>query len=402
MPSPGEALLQAGLAREALSYLLAAHEAEPERWEHLSNLGSAYRIIQELPASMECLERALEINPRASQAWHNLSNTLEDLGQFEKALECARAAFGINPTRVSALSLAFSLLRERQWGEAWPLLEFARLGMSWNPIAGIPTWKGEPIDGKNLLVIREGGYGDTFLYMRYFESLKRQGANISLLVWSKQAGILEEHPWIDQVIDDSKPFDGRKFHFQCPIMSMPFLADATIQGTSPMGRYIEPREDFIDKAATALANGGRKKIGICWQAQESAMPKKFRSMSVYEIAPLQGVDARFISLCPDMVAPDWVEQRPELTQSWEATAGLIDQLDLVVSVDTAVAHLAGALGKPTIIVLPLNSDWKWLRGIDRTIWYESAQVVRNTDPYSFSPAVAELKGILDAYVSRVI
>jgi len=396
--TPGEVLLEAGLGKEALPYLLADHEREPLRWEHLSNLGAAYRIVQQLDCSMECLEQALEINPKASHAWHNLANTLGDLGQFEKSLECVRAAFDLSPGRDTALSLAFGLMREGLWQEGLPLHEFARVGRSWNPIAGMPIWRGEDISGKKLLIIREGGYGDSFLYMRYFRELKERGVEVSFLVWEKQAGILSGHPWIDEVLPDSKAFDGRKFNLHCPIMSLPFMLEATPQTTHPLVRYIDSEPEHAEAASRALANGARKKVGICWSAQEAAMPKKFRSMKAQELEPLRTLDARFISLCPDDTAPDWVETRPELMSSWEATAGLIDSLDLVVSVDTAVAHLAAAMGKPTLIILPLNSDWKWLRGIDRTVWYESATVIRNSDSSSFGPAIEQAKEAIHGFL----
>lgn len=396
--TPGEVLLEAGLAEEALQYLLREHEREPERWEHLSNLGSAYRIIGQLDRSLECLERALSLNTQAPQAWHNLSNTLEDLGRFEQSLGALHCAFDLRPSRETGISLAFSLLREGKWEEGFPLYEFGRVGRSWSPIAEMPVWHGWDPRNKRLLVVREGGYGDSFMLLRYFKNLDEMGCEVSFLVWDAQKGIFDGHPWIKRVIPESAAFDGRVFDFHCSIMSLPFLLDANPQNTEPMGGYIKAREDLKRKASLALSNGGKKRIGVCWKAQEAAMPKKTRSIPVSDLSLLRDLPARFISLVKGEPCPEWIENRPELNDSWEQTAATIDSLDLIISADTAVAHLAGAMGKPVVTVLPLNSEWQWLRGTSRTVWYESMTLIRNTDPYSFDPAVRELKEVIRGFL----
>ena len=390
--------MQAGLGEAALPFLERAHELEPDRWEHLSNLGAAYRIVGEFDKSVMCLSQALMMNTRSSVAWNNMSNTLESMGNFEESVKAAQCSFDINPSRDAALSLSWLLLRDGKWEEGLPLWEFGRVGNSWNPIHGIPVWKGEDIAGKRLLIIREGGYGDTFMFFRFFAQLKDMLAKVTFLVWDRQADILEGNSWIDKIHRESEQFNPSDFDYHCPIMSLPFILDVKRQLIPKLWTYLEAKKEHREIARKVLANGGKPKVGVCWSAEENGVARRTRALDVSELSEFRSLPARFISLSRDAKAPDWMESYPQLMENWDATAGLISSLDVVVTVDTSIAHLAGCLGKQAIVILPVNACWRWLRDRKDSMWYKNMVLARSTDPLSFAPAIKEAKEVLSGFL----
>lgn len=386
--TPGEALLAAGLGKEAIPYLQAAHESEPDRWEHLVNLGSAYRIAADFGKSRGCFVQALEMKPDSYALWNNLSLLLQDEGQFHEATQSSLRAFKLHPSQSTGLALAVCYLREGNWNDGGGLWNYGRQNRSWYPIPGIQPWSGEPVEGRNLIVLMEGGYGDVFMALPWMRELAGQGAHVTLIAWDNMVSLLESCCFIEEVIPKSQRFDGHKFDFQAPVLSLPFLMGMTPETVKPAGRIFDPPEPNVTAMRSALANGGRKKLGLCWMAEENTIPRKFRSIKPGELKPFRHLDCRWINLTLE-TAPEWVETKP--LKSWSDTAALISQLDAVVTVDTAVAHLAGCLKVPTLVVLPLNSDWKWGLGTDRSWWYESVRILRNTDPLRFAPALETVR-----------
>ena len=141
----GEALLAAGLGKEALPYLLTAHENDPENWRHTSNLAAAYRICGHLELAKEKLLEAMDINGTSPEIWNNLSNVLADLGDFDNSERAALNSFKLSCTRHSAMTYGASLLRQGDWENGGKLYNSGRIGFSWVPIQGIPVWEGEDI-----------------------------------------------------------------------------------------------------------------------------------------------------------------------------------------------------------------------------------------------------------------
>lgn len=383
----GEALVDAGLGNEALPYILADHEREPNRWEHLCNLGIAYRIIGDLGKAKGAYMRAIELNSQSPELWNNLGRLMEDEGEFGEAEDAIGRAFGLQQSRPIALALATQMMRRGEWSKASNLWEYGREGNSWTPIHGIPAWRGESVNGKNFLAIFEGGYGDGFMALPWMKELHERGAKVTLVVWDEVTELMERCDFIDKVLPRSKSFDGRGFDFHAPLLSLPFRLHPDPAKVEPTDRIFDPPESNVRRMRESVAEGVKPKVGLCWWAEENKIARKFRTVDVNELWPLRHLDCRWINLTLEK-APDWVETKP--LKSWSDTAAMISQLDAVVTVDTAVAHLAGCLGVKTWVILPLNSDWKWGIGSERSWWYDSVEVVRNTHCFSFEPAIEKV------------
>jgi hypothetical protein len=366
--------------------LLRNTAKETGGWSAFSNLGVALRQTGDYEGARKAFEEALRLNLNSKEVWHNLSSVHTDIGDFDRAYQCLCGARKLAPENPEiALAMAYAMLRRGDWEHAWPLWELGRFNNSWQPIPKIPVWSGEDLKGKKILVMQEGGYGDTFLFMRFLPELQDRGATVSLVVWDKQAVYLEGHPWINEVLPLSKPFDARKFDYQIAMMSIPswlHLDPKKIPTTD--GGYLWAELE----RAPYFHSGSKPLVGLCWAAEENGVPRKNRSIPIEALEPLKNCAAEFVSLCPGVDPPKWIPQF--VPGDWRDTASLIAHLDMVVTVDTAVAHLAGAMDKETIVLLPTGSDWKWFTGTDTSPWYKSVKLIRSVFPDRWDGVIAEV------------
>ena len=390
----GQVLLQAGKAAEALPYLLRDAEQEPSHWGHLLNVGIAYRIVGRFYEAESYLRQAAIIAPKEYSVWRSIGILLDDLGQFDQSLEAYKLAFTFEPaSQGNCLALGTALLRLGAWERAWPLWEYGRFGQSWVvPPKGTP-WQGEDLRGKSIVVMKEGGYGDTFLYFRYLEHLRERGAKISVWLWDRQASLFRVHPWVDELLPTSKLFPAENYDYCTAMMSLPAILNAKPEEVPPIKFPAMAEKRVVKAFSEILPKNGKPKVGICWKAEEFGIPRKFRSVPEDEIEPLKDCPVHWVSLSPGK-CPAWMADYTELLETWADTAGLVANLDLVISVDSAVLHLAGQLGKSTWGLIPLNSDFKWALGTDLTPWYVNVKLYRNEDPLFW-------KGTIDRVVKEL-
>jgi hypothetical protein len=245
--------------------------------------------------------------------------------------------------------------------------------------------------------MREGGFGDSILFLRWMAELQDRGANTSFYTQENEAGIFVGHPWINHVLTDEESVNPKNFDFCASILSLPALLNCKADAIPAAERYIMARPDDVRLMREIVPRGTKPLVGICWGAEEGEVKKRSRTISDAQIEILKDADVQWISLWPGHRLP-WMWDAP--VRNWSDTAALITHLDAVVSVDTAVAHLAGAMGKKTQIIVPLGSDWKWFRNLTTSPWYPCASVVHNDDPVSFKSALLKVKdGLPTAYRS---
>ncbi len=366
-------------------------EDGPRAAEVLSNLGICYRILGRLKDSNNAYARALMKDPNNATIWGNAALTMTDMGEHDAAMLAAGNAHHLlngEPNQDVNFIYTVMLLREGRWREAWKLWDGCRpkfsIRDSMPPEGDMKEWKGEPFaPGSRFLVIGEWGFGDAFLNLRYFGLLKEMGADITYISWKRQRSLFARHPWVDRTFGYVKPGGDEpptKLHtsdydyFTC-IMDLPSRFDNTPSLVPNSQGYIN--FDF----PKLLAPTTKRRIGICWQAEESAYSHRFRSYRDTDIAALESVDAEWYSLQCGHHLPWMIPHNPD---EWLDTAQLLSELDLVITVDTAVAHLAGAMGKPTWLLLPAGSAWQWLRAIaDTSVWYDSFRILRSDEPDDF-------------------
>ncbi|MDB5465287.1 MAG: hypothetical protein JWQ46_49 [Phenylobacterium sp.] len=336
----------------------------------LQNLASILRERKDLEAALDLLERALTVAPEQGPLHHNLGNVLLPMRRLDEAGAAFERALQLMPGHCdAALSLGFVRLAQGRWAEGWPRYEERPERLN-SPTFGLraPEWRGEPLAGKRLLVWGEQGLGDQILMARFLPPL---GAAVTLVVQEPLARLLT--PLAAQVIVkkpaaiELPPHD----YWTLPL-SLPRWLGVTVE-TLPTQPYLSGRP---------TSSGG---VGVMWRG--NALPDPRRSLPDELGLQLLALPAAR-SLHPDDTG----------ARDLQATADIIAGLDLVVSVDTGVAHLAGALGKPCWLLLQRHvADWRWLWDAEmRSLWYPSIEIIRQPVQGDWLPVMAEVRRRLEA------
>lgn len=392
-----------GRSTPALMAYRAALRRNPGHADALSNLGVLLRKLGRADEALDAFERAVVLAPRSATAWFNLANALS--AQERPEAEAAyRRAIALKPDWASArFNHALWLLREGRLREGFAEYEWRKAKPDFKALGQRlpqPVWKGQPLEGKVVLATAEQGLGDSLQWARFLPLLARRGATVLV---EARPGARELFSTIEGVAGVVGPGDWiERLDFQCSLFSLPhaFGVDlATIPAEVP---YVHPPEALIARWRRALPPGGRR-IGLVWQGNPTSKVDKGRSFPLAALRPLSQVkDAAFVCLQRDH-GLDQLGDAPfpitRLGPAYEAgslldTAALIANLDLVIACDTAVAHLAGALGKPVWIALKTPAEWRWLRGRGDSPWYPSARLYRQAASGDWESVVSAMAGDL--------
>ena len=384
-PKPGEVLLQHGLAADALPFLIAACQTEPTEWRHPLNLAVAYRLIGDYAKANGCLAKAIVMAPLAWPIHHTSANLWDDEGKFDVAFEARKKAWELcgGKSREVALGFAVSMLRRGEWKEGWRLWEIGRFMYSWSPPPGLQVYNGQDLKGKSLLVLTEGGYGDVFQNARFLPLFVTQGAKVTFCVWKRQIDLLKCSPELKDIelLPAGEDIDPSKYDYTTSLLSLPALIQSTPETVPPSITFdIEP----------LFAPNGHRRLGIAWQAEEMSSHRKLRTIPNEQIEAFGAIEAEWHSLDPKERLP-WMQAGPD---NWLDTARLMKSLNGVVAVDSAVMHLAGCLGIPTIALLPVCAEWRFGTGDTMETWYKSIRLVRAKHPDEWSDALAEAVSLL--------
>lgn len=331
--------------------------------------------------------QAIALSPRFAEAYSNLGNLLARELRLAEAERHYREAIRLKPDLVEAHhNLGLLLLLDARFENAWNEYEWR-----WKTTEGKrhvrafskPEWRGENIAGKRLLVHAEQGYGDSIQFVRYMEQIRAQGAEIIFEAPPVLRRLMETARGIDRLVTRGEPVPA--FDFHVPLLNVPGVVGANLENLPSPVPYLSSTEEnrlkWMDRLA-ALGPGLR--VGIAWAGSAKHGNDQFRSIPATALSALAAVEGiHWISLYKP--APGAQAGNPrgldlaaliEDAKDYADTAGLVDLLDLVISVDTSVAHLAGALGKLTWVLLPFAPDWRWLLGQDTSPWYPTARLYR--------------------------
>jgi tetratricopeptide (TPR) repeat protein len=430
----GSTFLQAGNAAEALvcfQTILSSYPLEPT-----VNLftGSALHDLGRYAEAADFYRVTLTHAPQMGEAHNNLGNSLLALGQFTEAAECFRRAAVLLPTspvpvaaRASALqalgdvsaaeaecrkavtiapdfpaahwNLALNLLLQGRYLEGWQEYEWRWLKPDFTSPrrhTEIPLWDGSPLNGQTILLHAEQGFGDAIQFVRYAPLVAECGGSV----------IIECHPQLVQLflsiegVQNVVAFGATLPSFSChaPLLSLPRLFGTTLQTIPSSNHYLSVVTYYRQKWFALLSGySAVLRVGLVWAGK--SFPDPFRSCRLGELAPLALVgDVTFFSLqvgsgSEQASSPPTNMRLIDLTpqiDDFADTAALIEQLDLVISIDTAVAHLAGALGKPVWLLLPFAPDWRWLCERCDSPWYPGMRLFRQ-----------EEAGIWDSVVMKI-
>jgi tetratricopeptide (TPR) repeat protein len=402
----GTLLLKTGRAPEASTHFQAVLTLDGDHVEAMNNLGTALIESGQYHAAETCLRTLAERHANAARPLTNLGVALRGVGKVQEAEACFVKALAHTPESNEArYNLATTLLQTGRLQEGWQPYE-ARWHQSTMPPRPFkqPRWDGQPLGEQTLLLHAEQGFGDTLQFCRYV-AMAAQRARIILEIQKPLRGLLQRSlPSVDQIIvrGESLP----KFDYHCPLLSLPLVFDtalSTIPATIP---YLTG-----DPAKTAywrerLANLPGLRVGIVWRGNQAYADSKMkRDLDPAYLAPLADLPGiTFVSLQKDL-SP---EEQAQITSilpmtdwtadlhSFDDTAALLTGLDLVLAVDTAVVHLAGALGRPTWLLNRFDPCWRWLRDRDDSPWYPSLRQFRQATPGGWQDVIANAKTALAA------
>lgn len=375
-----------GEAEGALRELLRQDADEPLVYRELAGL-----IVSDnrYPEAMELLERAVAYAPDEAEGWRQLGAAYATMGFHAESARALERAMKLSPRSPAVCwNYAFTLLREGRWREAFPLYEYGFVLGRRRMRTVQPAWDGErDLTGKTLFVWAEQGLGDTIMCLRFLqEVLTPYDCRIILEVQSPLVPLVHDCPYAvvhKQTTDQSIPYD---FDEHISLMSLIGALGVTPETIPWSGPYIFSHSEAHEYLMSSLPN-----IGLCRAGSPSHSQDKNRSLNGEMFKPIleAGVGA-FYNLT-------FGEDDFGGLRDMEKVADVIRHLDLVITVDTAIAHLAGAMGKPVWTLLAVGSDWRWGRDSETTRWYPSMRLFRQERFGDWGPVMDRVADALEAW-----
>jgi len=437
------ALVQLSRPEEALASFDRALELKPDYVPALSNRGKALLDVYRAERSEEALEsfdKALAINPDDAGVLINQAHALSQLGRSQDSLTSADRALAVRPNSAEALNnravalVGLSRLEEAlashaaavaakpdfaeaHWNEALCRLSLGDYATGWEkyewrwrcefmakakPEFAAPLWLGqEDLSGKRVFLHAEQGLGDTLQFCRYAPAVAAKGATVTLGVPAPLGSLLRTLPGVERVVSDYDP--SWTFDFHCPLMSLPLAFGTRVETIPAPVPYLWANPFRTAAWRERLAQLGGIKVGLVWAGSGRVRVVDLRLMRLEQMQQFGAVDrVSLVSLQkgepasqtrpppPGLAIHDWTDELSDFAD----TAALIAALDLVISVDTAVAHLAGALGKPVWVLLHHSPDWRWLLDRQDSPWYPTVRLFTQPRPGDWASVVRRVSSEL--------
>lgn len=409
---------QAFLA-EAIACYQEGLALRPQDGDARYNLGNAYKYQGRLEEAMQAYRMALETNPEMALAHVNLGYVCRARMQLAEAIHHYTEAARLKPELQEAhFNLAVAYLLLGRFQEGWEAYEWRIQRKTMAEGIEKPVWAGEDLAGKTILVRAEQGYGDTFQFVRYLPELKARGATVIFECQPGLSAVLAGCPGVDRLVERgegvqlSPALSLGEFDTHLPLLSLPKLMGTELHTIPAPLPYLHPPPDRVmawQEKFSALPEG--MKIGVVWAGSAHNREGKHRTCPFNILRCLQDPATRLmVSLQkgPEgealsggrygAIGPGsgWVNLYEALSDFAE-TAAVIANLDLVITVDTAVAHLAGAMGKPVWVLLPYVADWRWMLDRDDSPWYPGMRLFRQREDGDWAGL---METVLDALNQR--
>ena len=404
----GLVLAKLGRYEQAIADYERAIQLDPKSVDAYSNLGNALRALGQPENALSWYDRSVAIAPNIANAT-NRAITLTELGRFDEAMVAYDQALAIDPNHAT-LVWNFALLQlwlgnfEAGWRgrEArWKNPDIA----AGYPKLDTPMWLGkEPVAGKTVVVCQDEGMGDAIQFARYIPMLAARGARVILVVDEPLCPLLAGLSGVSHCLPKKQGMVVPPFDFHVAIDSLPLAFGTRLDTIGAATAYLPlPDADRVQTWEGRLGRRERLRVGLAWSGNPKHSNDRNRSIPLRLLSGILDVDAMFVSLQKNSKPQDadTLRERGDifdhtaLLTDFAETAALVSCLDLVITVDTSVAHLAAAVGRPTWILLPYVADWRWLLDRDDSPWYPTVRLFRQTATREYGSVLdrvrAELK-----------
>jgi tetratricopeptide (TPR) repeat protein len=407
----GETLQQQGSHEEALSHLLKAHELQPGSSRVCNALGAYYRDAQDFDKALSSFQQAFELSPTDKAIYlFYVASVYEMQGYKEKALQHYEQALELDPNFIDArLRRAPCLLSLGRLQEGFAEYEYRLQHTAWRQCNyvnnNIPLWRGEALNGKRILVVAEQGHGDNIQFSRYLPLLAEQECTVDLYCKPELESLLGTITGVVNVITKDEKISPRNYDYCAYIMSLAHHFQTDLETIPQVTPYLSAPTNKIEYWKKRL-DTNQLKVGLVWAGNPSHQRNAFRSMPLNEFSPLANIPyIQFISLQKGIAAQE-AKSSSDFTNllnldselnDFSDTAAAITNLDLVITVDTATAHLAGALGKPVWTLVYFPAEWRWLESRNDSPWYPSMRLYRQQQTGKWDSLIQEIAQALRSF-----
>lgn len=402
----GIALRGLGRLNDALDNLDKAVALKNTYADSYSNRGVVLRELGRFDEAVRSYCKAVVLEPENAEIHYNLGNALGELKRFDEALDSYATAIALKSDHVGA-NFNKSLVqlikgdyrygfKEYEW--RWQTKQMHEEAAK-RPVE-VPLWLGdESLAGKTILLFAEQGLGDSIQFSRYASLVKSLGAKVLLKVPNPLVELLRGLPGIDEILTDETPLPPLDYY--CPLMSLPHAFQTGLRSIPSPKQYLTSMAEKRLQWSAYLGKGLSPRIGLVWSGSKTHGNDRNRSLPLDDLLKSLPPQFEYLSLQKevrdhdrDVLRNSAVKHYGDDLQDFSDTAALCDLVDIVISVDTSVAHLAGALGKRTWILLPYVPDWRWLLDRDDSPWYESVTLYRQGVDRQYPPVLRRVSNDL--------
>ena len=354
----------------------------------LIEAGNQHRAEDNPAQALQCYAMAFVQDPESAAAFNNYGNVQREMGHPDRAIPFLQHSLVLEPNNITAqFNLAVSYLLMGNYPQGWPAYE-----SRWNyehlagtePKYSQPRWRGEDLRDKTILVVGEQGHGDCIQFVRFLYNLYVMGAKIKLQVTDGLIPVMSSSSMLQQV--GSYTTDMGEFDYWIPIMSLPGILGITVDNIPKIQSYLHAQPALVKDWLDRLGPKTRMRVGVSWSGRRDSWLNRHKSVPFPVILEMIRANPQYEWINLQIDASDDEEQAladagvtryPGSIVSFAETAALIMHMDVVIGVDTAVSHLAGALGRPAWIMLnAYATDWRWLLDRDSSPWYSTARLFR--------------------------
>nr|WP_094605958.1 tetratricopeptide repeat protein [Sporomusa silvacetica] len=405
----GLVLMDLGDLQKAEECFRRAIKLDPNQSAIYSNLGTVLEEINQFAEAEIAYRRAVELNPNYPEAHYNLGTFLRVNKQLDEAESCLRRAVELRSDYWEAdLSLANLYLLQGIFSVGWGKFERLRQKRYEDTYFKIPSWHGENLTGRSILLYWEYGFGDTIQFVRYAQAVEKLAAKTDLWI-QKPLGRLITAAYPNLTIYTGKCPQQEQYDYVCSLLSLPVIFN-TCNETIPQAVPYRPASQTASltwhNALGEIDKGNAYRVGVVWAGHPKHLNNSRRSIpftifnNLFSVSKVSWVSLQVGHRAEDLIGTSYnvIDFSRELVDFME-TAGLIETLDLVITVDTSVAHMAGTMGKKTWVLLPFDPDWRWQLEREDSPWYPSMRLFRQRKSGDWQEVIERVKlALLDELV----